>query len=229
MEETLNTQYGAGEFKWYKVNDWTSTNNQKHPYMKRLREIDPSQIPLESRFNSTGSSDDAGNFQCSLNYNTEYRGKIGSHPIRQIERLNVAFEPTMQYSAFCKENTGSNIKSPESLMYMADFLKPFDVSNEFTIENSRYFIAKTNDEKRPEENLAVLYGTFNPCKKTGLTPNTIVQNIKPRWDEFHVYKDLSLEMGFFQKPGFIPNYKSNEMKKLYKNLPYFQGLLFFKP
>ena len=195
--------------------------------MKRLKEIDLSQIPFKANnFNE---------LDCKLNYNTEYKDVYESTSlmtapyfrIQNIARFMVSFRNTLKYSAFCKGK--SSIKPSVSLMYIADIVPNFDFTNQFEMTNSRYFLTHTDNNNLEEYNKrAVMYGVFNPCKKSSQEdkPNTVVYNIKPGYDEFEVYKDLTLEMAFFQKPGFTPVIKHQEMKSVYEKLPYFKGLVF---
>ena len=230
----ISNNDGVGDgtnYKWYRVLNENLVNKQDHPYMKRLKEIDLSQIPFKA--------DNFSQLDCKLNYDTEYKDVYESRSnmvapyfrIKNLARFQVSFRNTLKYSAFCKEKpSGTPSNTPSvSLMYIADFVPNFEFTNQFEMTNSRYFLAHTENHNPAGYNkLAIMYGVFNPCKKSGgeNKPNTVVYNIQPGYDEFEVYKDLTLEMAFFQKPGFTPVIESAQMRSLYEKLPYFKGLVF---
>ena len=225
----LENNNGDNYWNNYKVDNKNLINSQDHAYMKRLKEIDLSQI----RFKVKNFSQ----LDCKLNYDSEYKDVYESRSymiapfskIQNIARFMIAFSNTLKYSAFCKDKDKSLSTPSVSLMYMGDFVLPFEFTNQFEMTNSRYFLAHTENQN-PEANdkLAVMYGVFNPCKETSreYKPNTVIYNLRPGYDEFEVYKDLTLEMAFFEKPGYEPVIESPKMKSLYEKLPYFKGLVF---
>ena len=65
LADNNDSQGDTSNYKWYRVDSKNLINKQDHPYMKRLKEIDLSQIPFKvNNFNQ---------LNCKLNYNTEYK------------------------------------------------------------------------------------------------------------------------------------------------------------